>query len=595
MDLVITEGADDGVELDHRIRQADVAPLVVGRPGDGMSRSVGLRFEATPLKVSRHVEFARLRFSVKGGVVTDSLRLRISRVLEPEDLPFDGVSRPSTRPHTSAHSFLEFDTAWGDGGANQLFYYSADISAIVNVIVTQPDWGQQGDGLLLLVEDVSVLRLVTNYLLFSEMEPLRWPATLQVCRTLEETFTARPIVGRPTDHSATVNFAALVGMEVFVEYGPEGLSQSTPPQLVPADTPCDIQLDGLPADTRCEYRLRYRRAGSPEEFRTGPTHSFRTQRAPGSSFVFAVQADSHIWESRAKADPDDDEMKLYVRTIDNATADGPDLHFSMGDYSLTEYSQDQQHALDRYVVQRPFLDRMLHSVPFYLVIGNHEGELGYYHVQGDPMPTWAETARLANVPNPYPDGFYSGCPDAAQNGADLRESYYSWEWGDALFVVLAPYWYTLERPFHNQVPAMGGGWAWTLGQQQYDWLHQTLQDSERRWKIVLLHHLVGGIDHGNSAYGRGGIETAKHAVAGNPSFEWGGENDAGFSEFAARRPGFDHGPIHDMLLEGGVSVVITGHDHFYAHQELDGIVYLTVPQPQDRLYQTGGMQPGEYT
>jgi len=50
-----------------------------------------------------------------------------------------------------------------------------------------------------------------------------------------------------------------------------------------------------------------------------------------------------------------------------------------------------------------------------------------------------------------------------------------------------------------------------------------------------------------------------------------------------------------MLVDADVSIVVTGHDHFYAWQELDNLVYLTVPQPQDRLYQYGGMLPGQYT
>lgn len=595
IDLAIPDTGDDGVELDRQTWQADGDPLVVGRPEDGLWRAVGLRYLATPLQLDRHVEFARLRFSAKAGVISDSLRVTISGVLEPDGRPFSQERRPSSLPRGQASSNLLLREAWRDGGANQLFYYSDDISAIINEIIQQPDWGLAGEGILLCLEGDEQPGGGANYVRFSACQPLRWPVTLQVCRNLEETFTAHEIVGRPTDSSVTVNFASLVALEVYVEYGAAGFDQQTALETVPADRPHDIALTGLPADTRCCYRLRYRRAGSHDDFQTGETRHFRTQRAQGAEFVFTVQADSHIWESWAKADPDDDEMKLYEQTIGNARADDPDFHCSMGDYSMTEYSQTLQHAMDRYQVQRPFLDRMLHSVPLYLVIVNHEGELGYYHVQGDPMPTWAEMARRAYVPNPYPDGFYQGCPDASQDGTGLRESYYSWEWGDALFVVLDPYWYTLERPFHNAVPSEGGGWAWTLGREQYDWLHGVLDGSDRRWKIVLLHHLVGGVDHGNSAYGRGGIETVDFEIAAKPSFEWGGEGATGLSEFSCRRPDFAHGPIHDLLVAGGVSVVVKGHDHFYARQELDGIVYLTVPQPQERLYQSGAMEAGEYT
>ncbi len=593
IDLPIIDGADDGFELDGREWQSHISPLVVGLPGDGEMREVGLRFIATSLTNTQNVIYARLRLGVRGGAVSDSLSLTISGALEINSDPLSSDHRPSMIPRTTNQATMVHHETWGDGGANQLFYYSDDISPIINEIIEQTGWGDENDALILCIKDNSNYRLVTNYLSFSGLVPGRWPATLQVCRSLSETFLGHEIVGRPTDNSATINFASLISLDAYVEYGPGNFSMTTDVVTTVAGEPVDIDLSGLPANTLCQYRLRYRKAGTADEFDVGLTRHFQTQREQGNDFVFTIQADSHLWESWAAANPENDNLKLYIRMIDNATADNPDFHFSMGDYSMTEYSKTAQHARDRYLVQRPFLDRMIHSVPFYLVIGNHEGELGYFHTQGDIMPTWAEQARLDFVPNPFPDGFYSGCPENAVNGEDMRESYFSWEWGDALFVVIDPYWYTFERPFHNNDPDKGGGWAWTLGLEQYNWLHQVVNESDRRWKIIFTHHLVGGIDHGNSAYGRGGIETVKWSVAHNPTFEWGGENVDGINEFQQRRPEFTHGPIHDLLVDAGVSVVVTGHDHFYARQQLDDLVYMTIPQPQDRLYEYGAMEPGD--
>lgn len=45
------------------------------------------------------------------------------------------------------------------------------------------------------------------------------------------------------------------------------------------------------------------------------------------------------------------------------------------------------------------------------------------------------------------------------------------------------------------------------------------------------------------------------------------------------RPGCDM-PIHDLLLKCGVNVMFHGHDHFYAKQEKDGIIYQLVLQPR---------------
>ena len=85
---------------------------------------------------------------------------------------------------------------------------------------------------------------------------------------------------------------------------------------------------------------------------------------------------------------------------------------------------------------------------------------------------------------------------------------------------------------------------------------------------MFLHHLVGG----ETREGRGGSEAAAF-------FEWGGRDLDGRESFAQKRPGWE-APIHQLLRRrGGGVVVFHGHDHLYAQQERDGIVYQLVPQP----------------
>ena len=142
------------------------------------------------------------------------------------------------------------------------------------------------------------------------------------------------------------------------------------------------------------------------------------------------------------------------------------------------------------------------------------------------------------------------------------ENYYAWEWGDAVFIALDPFWHTNQRGGNK-----GDNWARTLGKEQYDWLSKTLAGSKAKFKFVFIHHLVGGLD--DSA--RGGSEAAV-------LYEWGGKGKDGKDEFQAKRPGWEM-PIHRLLVKHKVSVVFHGHDHFYAKQELDDVVYLMVPQP----------------
>ncbi len=141
-----------------------------------------------------------------------------------------------------------------------------------------------------------------------------------------------------------------------------------------------------------------------------------------------------------------------------------------------------------------------------------------------------------------------------------KPNYYSFTKANTLFVVLDPYAYS------TQTVGRGGGWAMTLGKTQYDWLRNTLSDSKAAYKFVFIHNLVSG----SGKDSRGGAEAAQY-------YEWGGLNESGSNEFSKMRPGWEL-PIHDLLVKHGVDVLFHGHDHFYAKQEKDGVLYQMVPQ-----------------
>ena len=48
--------------------------------------------------------------------------------------------------------------------------------------------------------------------------------------------------------------------------------------------------------------------------------------------------------------------------------------------------------------------------------------------------------------------------------------------------------------------------------------------------------------------------------------------------FDVKRPGWGK-PIHKLMTDANVTVFFHGHDHFFAKQQLDGVVYQLVPQP----------------
>ena len=298
-----------------------------------------------------------------------------------------------------------------------------------------------------------------------------------------------------------------------------------------------------------------------------------TQRAPGSTFTFAAQGDSHPEREKSMFSAD-----LYSRTLKAVAADRPDFYFTSGDDfsvdTLKTVSADT--VTERYTLQVPYLALVAHSSPLFLVNGNHEQAARYLYNSSGPsrdVPVWAQNARNRLFPQPAPDGFYSGNPEQVA-GIGLLRNYYAWEWGDALFVTLDPYW-SSPVPVDNAFGDDGAGngkagdrWDVTHGDSQYQWLKRTLEASRARWKFVFAHHVLGT--------GRGGVE-----VAG--LFEWGGSNANGGPGFAANRPGWAL-PIHQLLAANKVTVFFQGHDHLFAHQQLDGVTYQELPSPADNTY-----------
>ncbi len=210
-----------------------------------------------------------------------------------------------------------------------------------------------------------------------------------------------------------------------------------------------------------------------------------------------------------------------------------------------------------------YFGQLCQSAPLFLVLGNHDGESPRGRGgEADSLAVWSNLMRKRYFPNPLPDSFYTG-NSAKHPEAGLLQDYYAWEWGDASFVVLDPFWFTANQRGRSD------NWRRTLGAAQYQWLKRTLESSRAKFKFVFIHHLVGGADN----QCRGGAEAA-------PLFEWGGRNPDGTEGFKQNRPGWP-APIHQLLAQNRVAIVFHGHDHFYARQDLDGIVYQEVPQPGD--------------
>ena len=400
-----------------------------------------------------------------------------------------------------------------------------------------------------------------------------------------QSFTGSELLSRPTDHSVTVNVIANTAYWVYFEFGT--VSGTYPDQTgsssAAADEPITVLIDGLTANTRYYYRMRYNDDGG-STWATGNEYTFHTQRAEGETFTFTMASDSHLGETVSGSTPG-----RYEQTTLNVAADQADFHLDLGDAFITSLADDQSEVNDLYLDQRPYFGNFSHSSPVFLVTGNQENEEGW-NLDDTPFSRGIANliARKQYFPNPVPNGFYSANTDRLTGigGDEFREDYYAWEWGGVLFIVLDPFQYSTyenTRPYsvfpgsgeEDDELSDGDQWHWSLGYEQFEWLKTTLENSDARFKFVFSHHVTGGQialpgPDSERGYVHGGAMGASY-------FEWGGYNNNDTWGFAHNRPGWGEDPIHQIMVNNGVDAFFHGHDHQFVHEEIEGIAYQLVP------------------
>jgi hypothetical protein len=295
----------------------------------------------------------------------------------------------------------------------------------------------------------------------------------------------------------------------------------------------EIKLSGLQSSRKYYYRvlLRYEGDAWPAP---RATRSFRTRRAVGESFRFAIWADAHrnIYKNRKWP-----EWSTLVGTLQ---AEQPDLFIDLGDtWTLTSGNGEplsKQWPELYSMVMRPTrngfgsykgVSDLCGDGGYYLVRGNHEGLS-----DTDPAKRKRLVTKLLKLFVPNPDG--ATYPQGGSQDSDYDQGYFAFEWGDVLFVAMDVVKYKEPKKL-NPSPA-----RFHIGQAQLDWLTGVLQNSPRRWKFVFMHHLFGGSDN----YGRGG------------------------AAFAFQ---YEHAQVQALAEQYGAHV-FHGHDHLLAEESANGVL-----------------------
>ena len=358
--------------------------------------------------------------------------------------------------------------------------------------------------------------------------------TFLMSTPLSKSWAAVPLtaklIGTPSSSSFSIALTSTSTVRAYIEYGYSKtvISGKTPFINIGKGTTQTLVVSNLRSNSTIYYRIRYA-LGTSLSYASLTQRTVKTSAAQQlSSSTFAVQADPHM--------DDNSSAEVYEGTLKQIVAAAPAFLMDLGDIFMVDKLPNKTEAniRARFELMKGFYQK-LGSVPLKICLGNHDGELGYSSFN-------TKKYRKEYFPE--------------QTG---ELAYYSFNGPDQLHIVLDPFTYTTKNP-------TSAGWEWTLGKTQYDWLVETLKNSKAPHKFIYIHHLLVG-----DQTSRGGVEIAHRN-------EWGGKNVDGSDGFELNRPGWGK-PIHQLLIEHKVGFVFKGHDHLYVKQELDGIIYQTVPQP----------------
>ena len=337
-------------------------------------------------------------------------------------------------------------------------------------------------------------------------------------------FDNQPMIGMLDADTYQVNLrakpASLV-TNVFIEYGPGGLTNSTTP-VTPQESEAytlEINLDNIQANEAYQYRVNWTANGVNK---VGTTKSFQAPVSDNSSYKFAVYGDTEPLPSpvctTARPAP---AGFSYIK--ESWTYRNLDFVISLGDnYDI----KDQVEAgCDSTIIDFPAM--MTNAGNFRDIYDSAGNSLVGFHTPGEHEFNWDlnDTDRDKNSPeiqlarhtlkNTFINPLNNDPWDSGDPLGGSYESYYAFEWGNALFVSFNTMWQqdlTTERHIIS-------------------WLNDTLANSNKPWKFVFMHQPV---------------RNARFNTCNDCISDTSGRNE-----------------LLEVFKNNKVDVVFAGHDHHY--------------------------------
>ena len=326
-------------------------------------------------------------------------------------------------------------------------------------------------------------------------------------------FTRGPFIQQLTSTSTKIVWGTHQASIGSINYGPtEELTSSASSRI--ANTEHVIHLENLSPDTRYHYRIV---AESSGDLGRSKIYSFRTMKENGP-LRFAMLADS------GKGTVAQYEIAKRLREW------APDLVLHGGDVVYPDFTAGRADLRAFSVYGSDMAER-----PYFFAAGNHDVNHGL---------------------GPFLEAFHHPTNNTPQILHDLEgtapELYYSFDQGDAHFTVL-------YMPFFSQ-------YVFKKDNPQYQWLEQDLQQSNKPWKVLMLHHNVfSSSAHTFDDWDRNGLIDQEELQA----------------------------LLIPLAKQYGVQIIFTGHDHvFERFTPTDGIHFVTSAGGGGGLYSLARRLPG---
>lgn len=231
----------------------------------------------------------------------------------------------------------------------------------------------------------------------------------------------------------------------------------------------------------------------------GNTYEYRTRSGNSVSPWYTMKTDSGSFKALVTSDSQSSDYTDWEKLVNDAYQRNQDADFFIDLGDIVDNGEDE------YQWQAWFktVSRIVDKIPVVPALGNHEA----YSLD------WKET-----MPKRYLSHF-----QLPSNGdREMKNHYYSYDWGDVHFVVLD----TSRREQKEWIP--------DLYEKEKVWLDNDLKKTNKKWKVVLMHKdpLQYGFEPANRPH-----------------------REEGFSE-----EGKEFMPIFD---KNGVDLVLSAHLHTY--------------------------------